>query len=403
MDKKRFPWKIVIAAMLIQGGALGVIANTLGILFSAVINDLGFRAGDLSLYYLIRSVVSAAVITYTTRLYFSGHHRLVLGVLGTIYSVSISAMGFFSHLWQWYFAAVLSGIGMSCMIVVLTIVLNNWFASNNGTVIGITLSSSGVAGAVFSPVFSKCITLFGWRITALIMGVIAFGMIVLPGVFMLTPSPGLEGKLPYGEKAEETGSTETRNIVPGYVFLLCILAIGGTSSLAQFNQQLPTFAQSLGYSLAVGAALTSCSMIGNLSGKVILGFMIDRLGVFKAAIILTGVIGGSFLLFLIGSGSPLLLYIAGVCYGTCYGIGGLLLSILLLNIYGSGLYREKVSRLTAINTFIAAFSGSAAPYVYDLFGTWSPVLIAAFCLCAAAAAIYIWLSRRHFEQEPAGA
>ncbi|MBR2668747.1 MAG: hypothetical protein IKE36_03010, partial [Solobacterium sp.] len=59
MKGKNFPWKIVIAAMLIQGGAMGAVANTQGILFSAIIRDLGFRAGDLSLYYLIRSIVSA--------------------------------------------------------------------------------------------------------------------------------------------------------------------------------------------------------------------------------------------------------------------------------------------------------------------------------------------------------
>ncbi len=398
MKSKNFPWKIVIAAMLIQGGAMGVVANTQGILFSAIIRDLGFRAGDLSLYYLIRSIISALTVTFTTRLFFKKNHRVVIGILGCMYTLSVAAMSLFSHLWQWYISAALSGIGMSCLMVILTIILNNWFASNNGTIIGITLSSSGVVGAVFSPFLSRCITSFGWRISAVIIGAISFCMIVLPGVFMLTPTPEEEGKVPFGETGEKkVVEKQVMRNVPGYIFFVCLLAIGGTASLAQFNQQLPTFAQSLGYSLAVGAALTSCSMIGNLSGKVILGMMIDKLGVYRAAVTLSLIIGFSFVLFFFGSANPYLLYAAGICYGTCYSIGGVLLSILLLNIYGAKTYRDYVSRMSAMNAFIGAFIGSAFPYIYDLSGSWNPVLIIAFLLCVTAAVIYIWLSRQKFE------
>lgn len=398
MKGKNFPWKIVIAAMLIQGGAMGAVANTQGILFSAIIRDLGFRAGDLSLYYLIRSIVSALTVTTTTRLFFKNNHRVVLGILGSMYTLSVAAMSMFSHLWQWYISAVVSGIGMSCLMVILTIILNNWFASNNGTIIGITLSSSGIVGGIFSPILSRCITSFGWRLSAVIVGIVSFCMIVLPGVFLLTPTPEEEEKVPFGEAGEKkvVEKQVIRN-VPGYVFFVCLLAIGGTGSLAQFNQQLPTFTQSLGYTLAVGAALTSCSMIGNLSGKVILGVLIDKLGVFRAAVILSSVIGLSFVLFFVGSANPYLLYVAGVCYGMCYSVGGVLMSILLLNIYGAKTYRDQVSRMSALNAFIAAFVSSAFPYIYDLSGSWNPVLVIGFLICATAVVIYIWLSRQKFE------
>ncbi len=398
MKGKNFPWKIVIACMLIQGGAMGVVANTMGILFSAIIRDLGFRAGDLSLYYLIRSIVSALTVTTTTRWFFKKNPKVVLGILGSMYTLSVAAIAMFSHLWQWYISAVINGIGMSCMMVILTIILNNWFASNNGTVIGVTLSSSGVMGALFSPVLSRCITAFGWRLSAVIVGIVSFCMIVLPAVFMLTPTPEEEGKVPFGETGEKKViEKQVIKNVPGYIFFVCLLAIGGTGSLAQFNQQLPTFAQSLGYTLAVGAALTSCSMIGNLSGKVILGVLIDKLGVYRAAILLSSLIGLSFVLFFVGSANPYLLYAAGVCYGTCYSVGGVLMSILLLNIYGAKTYRDQVSRMSALNAFIAAFIGSAFPYIYDLSGSWNPVLIIGFLICATAVVIYIWLSRQKFE------
>ncbi|MBO5491757.1 MAG: hypothetical protein J5974_00345 [Pyramidobacter sp.] len=67
LERNGFPYKVVIAAMGVLGGAMGVIINTNGILFAAVIRDMGFRAGDLSVYYTILYLVSALSVTFTSR------------------------------------------------------------------------------------------------------------------------------------------------------------------------------------------------------------------------------------------------------------------------------------------------------------------------------------------------
>ena len=68
--------------VLIQAGMMGVIINCTGIVFSAVLEDCGFRAGDLSVYYTIRSLASAAAVGVTSRLFFRYGGKAVMGALG---------------------------------------------------------------------------------------------------------------------------------------------------------------------------------------------------------------------------------------------------------------------------------------------------------------------------------
>lgn len=59
-------WAVLAGMVLIQAGMMGVIINCTGIVFSAVLEDCGFRAGDLSVYYTIRSLASAAAVGVTS-------------------------------------------------------------------------------------------------------------------------------------------------------------------------------------------------------------------------------------------------------------------------------------------------------------------------------------------------
>ena len=43
-------WIVLLGLILVQGGTIGIFTNCLGILMSAIRQDLGFRAGDLSVY-----------------------------------------------------------------------------------------------------------------------------------------------------------------------------------------------------------------------------------------------------------------------------------------------------------------------------------------------------------------
>ena len=395
MKENAFPWRIVLASMAILGGSQGVVINTNGIILAAIVRDMGFRAGDFSVFYTIMYLVSALSVTFTSRMFFTKNSKTVMALQGTLFTVPFAAMSLYSRLWHWYVAAAFCGFGYSCMMVVVTTTLNNWFAARKGLVAGVTLSVSGVLGAVLAPVFARCVVSFGWRATAALTGSIAFAMIVLFGAFALTPSPEREGRRPWGESvsAQEQGAERPRQ-TPRYAFFLCLIALACLNSMFQFNLQLPLFARTFGYSLAAGAALTSCSMIGNITGKVVLGFAVDRLGAYRAGVLLALSLASSFALFWALPRFFAALCLAGVLFGVCYSVGGVLLPQLSLALWGRDAYRPFVSRLAAFNAIAAAVTGSAFPYLHDFTGGWTAVLWLNMGLCSVAALIFAFFASR---------
>ena len=264
-------WLILGCTVLIQGGIIGLLVNSAGVLFAAIRTDLGFRAGDLSVYYTIRQVVMAAAVGITSQLFFRKNPRVVMGVLGFLGGSSFVMMAGFHHLWQWYGAAVLAGLGISCCTTVVPMVLNNWFASKRGLVVGISMSASGLVGACFSPVCSWFIESLGWRLASVITGGLAFALAFL-GCLILVAEPEKAGLRPYGgeteptlDKKEKADAAIEKGTVPEWAYVVAVMALFIPNTYTQFNNQLPVFAQTVGYSLGTGAVLTSISMVDRKS------------------------------------------------------------------------------------------------------------------------------------------
>lgn len=189
-------WAVLAGMVLIQAGMMGVIINCTGIVFSTVLEDCGFRAGDLSVYYTIRSLASAAAVGVTSRLFFRYGGKAVMAALGAILALSFGSMYFFDSLWQWYLSGAFAGIGMSCIMVIMPVVLNNWFKAHNGLIIGLAMSSSGIAGAVFSPLCSALVTALGWRMAAVVTACIGGALIIIPSLVLLSISPAAQHRPP---------------------------------------------------------------------------------------------------------------------------------------------------------------------------------------------------------------
>lgn len=391
MLKKIHPaWFVLACVILIQGGIIGIMVNCTSVLFAAIIKDMGFKAGDLSIHYTIRQITCALSIGMVAKLFFTKNSRIVMFLMGILSASAYFLMSVSNQVWMWYIAAVMLGIGMNCFTVVLPTALSNWFHSHKGLVVGLSMSASGVGGALYSPISSALITAYGWRTTAVITGVIGFVMVTLGSLFFhITPEK--LGYKPFGEKAETKAAVQSGDKyskpVPNWVLICALFSLLSVNSYTQLNNQIPTFAQSIGYSLAVGALLTSGSMIGNIVGKLLSGVLTDKFGVYRAiqfSLIMTGV---SMMLYLFGSEYQIVMQIASVCYGLVYALGTTIPSLLFLDLYGKEHSRPKVQLSQTMSYFVMAITSFLFPYIFDLTGTFTSVFIAGAVICAASLVI----------------
>lgn len=393
-----YAWLVLVAATLSQAGTMGVLFNCNGLLFSAIISDLGFRPSELSIFYTIRSLSVACTVGVLSRLAFRKNCRVVMAALGCLMVGSAGLMSVFHHLWQWYLAAVFYGMGMSCIPVVLPVVLNNWFRVHNGLILGVTMASSGIVGALFSPVCAWLIQQLGWRTTALIMAGLCFLLTVVPSWFFLFLTPEEVGLRPYGEgisagRPEHCVPTASAARPDAAILPLTLIALISASYLVQINAQLPTFAQSIGYTLTVGAALTSFAMVGNLAGKIGLGFLADLIGVYRAARFILLCVMLSMLLFLALPQFPAALYLAAALYGLAYSILMTSPPLLYRDLYPPEECQRALSRLNAVNGAVSAVFSFLVPLLYDLSGSFRMVFLIGIAVCAVSWLLMQYLQR----------
>ena len=393
---------VFISLLCIEAGLLGVMTNCTGILFSAVIAEFGFRAGDLSLYYLIRSLTAAVACGVLTKLFFERSAKTVVLAVSAVSAVAFGLMSCFNSLWQWYFSAIFSGIGVSFVLVMLPIVINNWFSKNNGLLIGLAMSASGIAGAGYGQICSALVSRYGWRTATVITAAVGFLLAAVPALLFLKAAPKQDAETVRAEEAAARAQLqEGKNAtgVAGWVFPLCAATLIGVVSFAGLSNQMPIYAQSLHYSLEVGATLASLTMLGNVVGKLSIGVLADRIGIYRAVKLLVAVVGCALLLLAFATGMLPVLYVAALLFGTVYAMGTTVPALLLLDLYGKEHYKPKVSRYQSLSAVIAAFAGALLPYLYDFTGSFAIVfaLGAGVCVLAlpALSVLHRYAGRRH--------
>ena len=174
------------------------------------------------------------------------------------------------------------------------------------------------------------------------------------------------------------------------LFLLTFFCVGLTS----LNSHLPSLAIANGFSADIGALLLSASMIGNLSFKLVLGVLIDKLGVLKGfLIVLMIMIAGSLIiLFVTGAVAPLL--VGGFLYGTIFSLGSLGLSLLVRFLYGNEQYNGIYAKTALITSVGAAVYTTLIGVMYDATGSYTLPIFMGVAMAGISIAMIFWIMIR---------
>ena len=105
---------------------------------------------------------------------------------------------------------VVSGIGSGCVAGVLSAtIVNRWFVTNRGLVMGLLAASTSTGTLIFFPVFSAIQEWDGWKPVVI---VVACGLAVLiPLVFIFLPEwPADVGAVPFGAEADHPQPVQSK-------------------------------------------------------------------------------------------------------------------------------------------------------------------------------------------------
>ncbi len=380
------PYLALAGACLYQFAALGTFINSHGVYLAKIRETTDLSMTAIASTTTVRSIAGALLASFLTMLFYKKNQCLVmfLSILSVVISYLLMIVTTDNVLW--YLVPVLSAPVNSILILAVPHIMLQWFPKKSGTAAGIAMAFSGLGGAVCNPVAAALCERVGWKWTIVIMA--AFSLILASiGLYLMFILKGKPEEAETVENSAKGAASEGVHAPVALCFVLCALALLiPTASAMVTNISMHLY--ELGFSLALGASVTSAVMIGNISGKVIFGWVSDRIGIWKSVMIIGLLVGFGALVFGLNKSSIGLMYLGGLCFGACYFCGTIGIAKCSLAAYGTEFTKKYSGIHAGINSAISAAMTFICGLVFDRVGSFTPIFLfnAGACAVAFAAA-----------------
>ena len=389
MQEKRMiqkHWKVLLVCCFLSVTSIGLTINAGGVFFTPVSESFEVMRGTIAFQATINLVGTAIISLFVPRLMATYSYKKML-YIGTIAAaVTTILMAFATNIAVFYLLGAIRGVGVGLFgMVPLTMMMNNWFQKHHGLVISLVLGSSGIAGAIFSPIFASLIEKFGWQSTYLIQGVVMFAF-TLPALIMkFQPDPRDEGLLPYGHAEFIKVATDKPIRKRGKMeytqatFILFLIFATTSSVITGIPHHFPGFAESIGYSATIGATMLSAGMISNIVSKLFTGFLSDRIGAVKANLTLIMINIIAAIILLNGTNASTMM-VGAFLFGSIFSVASVGKTLLTSTIFGIENYGKVYPFISFAGTIGGALGISIVGYIYDFTESYMGAFIVAIAI-----------------------
>ncbi len=346
-----------------MGIDVGLVFSCAGIFYDPVSNALGVSVGKFGLYMSISYIASTLMLPLAGRLMEKYGARKLLSLNSLLLGLCVAAMGTFSSVWQFYVAGAVMGITLAFLLYLsFPILINAWFRTKVGLMIGICSAASGIGGMLFNPMGGAIITSFGWRAAYFTFGGMIL-LIVTPVIMLLLRDrPEQKNLYPYGHVDDNTASTavalqgvEYASAIRMPVFYAVLLFAFIMMAVSTLNLFIPKYMMVNGFSEVSASLAAAAVMAGVTGGKLLLGLINDRNCLWGVlACTLFGVAG--ILLLLIGGGS-LTVMLAG-CFLFGWEYAGVTVQTAMLTGHTFG--KKHYARIYSLISIALAAGGALA-------------------------------------------
>jgi len=374
---------VVIVAFFVMVASWGVY-NAFGVFFKPLQAEFGWSSaatsGAFSLSMIIYGVMGIVVGGLNDRF----GPRIVMTLCGFLVGLGFLLMSQVNALWQIYlFYGVIVGIGLSGVWVPQLSTVARWFVRRRSLMTGIVVAGVGIGQLIGSPVASRLIAAYDWRLSYIILGGVVLIVMVLAAQLMKR-DPTKMGLLPYGENevkqqglASEAGAfslKEAAGTTQFWVSLVMFFCFG--FGVFGVTVHIVPHAIELGVS-AVSAANVLAAMGGiSILGTYVLGGLGDRIGNRQVFIIGFILIAAAFF-WLVPARELWMFYLFAALFGFAMGGTGAVESPLVAGLFGLRSHGLIYGVVHIGFTAGAAVGPVVMGYIFDLTGSYQ----VAFLVC----------------------
>lgn len=395
-----YGYHIVGVAFLLMVLFSGCGVFAFGLFVKPLEASLGWGRGQVmagfTLFYLMVGFASPVVGRFVDR----HGARLVIAIGAVIMGLGFVIVSRMSDLYIFYLGYVIIGIGASAMgLVPCSAVVSNWFSRKRGTAVGLMAAGIGAGGVVMAPFLGYMLSRFDWRAAYLSMAILIMALAIPLALGVIRTRPSEMGLYPDGDSAppgdsvgatrrggEKEGVTLQQALrTPTFWLIGVAFAFSNFANMGTIQASAP-FLQDIGYPTATAATTVGVIAFGSGTGKILFGWLCDRIPANRAcAIGIALQLAGVLLLLTVRANSPMMLiWTYALLLGL--GVGAWLptLSMLASTSFGLLFYGAVFGALNLAQSLGTATGPLFSGLMYDATGSYVGAFITASVLLAIA-------------------
>lgn len=387
-------WLVLVGCCLMSAVGFSIPITSWTVCMTPIITDIGIGYTEASMYMTACTLCSLVGLLVGPKLIQFGAGKLVA------VSGAVSACGFLLIAWQPSATMIAIGGGVCGLAYMLTslytapVVIKNWFARRQGTFTAVALAFIGVGGVILSPLTTWLIADFGWRTAMVILAVAEIVIQLLVGVFMVRLSPIPLGILPWGATEEDvlritaTGEAkEDPSKMKGLRFgesfktpvaWLMLVVFLGLGAMATVTTNVNPMIQLFGFDAATAGLALSLSSLGNITGKLVMGWATDKKGAQFGCLVASvmAIVGfaGYLLSFTVVPSGVLMCVSAFVCGNGCC-MATMMPPLVGMDAFGPKDYDRIYGFFSAIRGVMAAVMTAMVGGMVDATGAYTSTLV----------------------------
>lgn len=294
---------------------------------------------------------------------------LLLG-LGLVLSSQVSA------LWQLYVSfGVMVGFGAGAFYAPLSATATRWFTRRRGLAVALVSSGIGFGILIVAPAARLLVSLYGWRAAMMILGDVAW-LVIVPVALLIRNAPGDIGAVAMGGGADaprpprgrEWSTREVLRSPQFWVISVTHFACCSAHSGPIFH--MVTHAIDQGIPRMAAATILGISGLSSVGGRLGAGALADRFGAKRTLI--SGLLLQAVMisLYLFARDATAFFELALV-FGTAYGAVMPLYALVTREYFGERVMGAAYGGVFFISTIGMGFGSFAGGFIYDHLGTYA--------------------------------
>jgi len=394
-EKIFYGWVVLGAAATIIGVGIGTLF-ALGVFLKPVEEATGWSRGGISSVAFLNWVIMGLGSFVWGVLSDRFGTRAVVLAGGVLLGLGLVLSSQVTTLWQFYLSfGLLVGMGVSAFYVPLTSTATKWFTARRGLAVAIVSAGNGLGVLFLSPLSRWLISAFDWRMAFLILGGVAW-VIVIPTGLLIRNNPRELGAEAYGDGPTHAFGAGTRRVgsemagrdalrsLPFWTIALTHFACCAAHSGAIFH--MVAHAMDQGIATMASATLLSASGLSSIFGRLGTGVLADRFGA-KPTLISTLALQAVMVFLFLFAHDLGSFYVLALIFGMAYGGVMPLYALVTREYFGDRVMGTTYGGVFFISSIGMGVGSYAGGYIFDLLGNYNWLYLGSFLVGAAAVAM----------------